>query len=77
MKTLIIGAGGAGNVCTKKCASLPAVFGTVHLASRTLSKCEKIQSECSNPITISQLDADDSAAVATLILAMPLACTRV
>jgi saccharopine dehydrogenase (NAD+, L-lysine-forming) len=43
------------------------VFGPVHLASRTLSKCETIQSECSNPITISQIDADDTAAVVELI----------
>lgn len=67
MTTLIIGAGGAGNVCTKKCAGLPEVFGKVHLASRTLSKCEHIQAECQNPITISQIDADDTQAVIALI----------
>jgi len=46
---------------------MPEVFGKVHLASRTLSKCEKIQSECENPITISQIDADDTQAVIELI----------
>lgn len=65
--TLIIGAGGAGSVTIKKCASLPEVFGHVHVASRTLSKCIEIQKECVNPITVSQIDADDSDAVYALI----------
>lgn len=46
---------------------MPEVFGAVHLASRTLSKCEQIQSECKHPITISQIDADDTQAVIDLI----------
>jgi saccharopine dehydrogenase (NAD+, L-lysine forming) len=66
-KTLIIGAGGAGSVCIQKCAALPKTFGEVHVASRTLSKCKAIQKTCKNPITISQIDADDSEAVYQLI----------
>jgi saccharopine dehydrogenase (NAD+, L-lysine forming) len=66
-KTLIIGAGGAGSVCIKKCVSLPDVFGHVHVASRTLSKCERIKADCNHAISISKLDADDSEAVYQLI----------
>ena len=41
-KTLIIGAGGVGNVVVFKCAMNSEVFGEITLASRTLSKCEAI-----------------------------------
>jgi len=41
-KTLIIGAGGVGNVVAFKCAMASEVFGKITLASRTLSKCHKI-----------------------------------
>jgi saccharopine dehydrogenase (NAD+, L-lysine-forming) len=41
-KTLIIGAGGVGNVVTFKCAMNAATFGNITLASRTLSKCDAI-----------------------------------
>jgi saccharopine dehydrogenase (NAD+, L-lysine forming) len=58
LDVLIIGAGAAGSVVARKCAKNRNVFGRIHLASRTLSKCEKIQRECESPITISQLDAD-------------------
>ncbi len=64
---LIIGAGAAGNVVVKKCVKNTHVFNKIHLASRTLSKCEKIQKAVNNQITISQLDADDSNAVYELI----------
>jgi len=66
-KTLIIGAGAAGNVCAKKCVRLPDVFGNIHLASRTLSKCKDIQSSIDGPLDVSQIDADDSKAVTRLI----------
>src|ERR1700733_351933 len=56
---LIIGAGAAGAVVAKKCAMNPDVFKKIHLASRTIEKCRKIQQECKGEITISQLDADD------------------
>ena len=64
---LIIGAGAAGGVAAKKCAMKRDVFTHVHLASRTLAKCEKIQRECATPITVSQVDADDTAQVVALI----------
>jgi saccharopine dehydrogenase (NAD+, L-lysine-forming) len=64
---LIIGAGAAGSVVAKKCALNRDVFSRIHLASRTLAKCEKIQRECATPITISQVDADDAQQVRTLI----------
>jgi saccharopine dehydrogenase (NAD+, L-lysine forming) len=64
---LIIGAGAAGGVATKKCAMNRDVFSRVHLASRTLEKCERIQRQCAAPITVSQVDADDPAQVVRLI----------
>ncbi|HIQ46914.1 MAG TPA: saccharopine dehydrogenase family protein [Sulfurovum sp.] len=41
-KTLIIGAGGVGNVVAFKCAMNADTFGEITLASRTVSKCEAI-----------------------------------
>ncbi len=41
-KTLIIGAGGVGNVVAFKCAMNIKSFGEITLASRTISKCNKI-----------------------------------
>jgi saccharopine dehydrogenase (NAD+, L-lysine forming) len=64
---LIIGAGGAGAVVARKCALNRDVFDSIHLASRTLGKCEKIRKECATPITVSQLDADDVEQVVDLI----------
>ena len=42
MKTLIIGAGGVGNVVAFKCAMNADTFGDITLASRTVSKCDAI-----------------------------------
>ncbi|MGB7417076.1 MAG: saccharopine dehydrogenase NADP-binding domain-containing protein, partial [Thermosynechococcaceae cyanobacterium] len=67
MDVLIIGAGGAGSVVAKKCAMNLGVFGRIHLASRTLSKCIQIQQNCVSPITVSQLDADCVADTIALI----------
>lgn len=64
---LIIGAGAAGSVVAKKCAMNREVFGRIHLASRTLDKCVRVQEECVSPITVSQVDADDAAQVIRLI----------
>ena len=41
-KTLIIGAGGVGNVVAFKCAMNVKSFGEITLASRTVSKCDAI-----------------------------------
>lgn len=64
---LIIGAGAAGSVATKKCAMNHDVFKKIHLASRTLDKCVKVQKECKSDITVSQVDADDPRQVIKLI----------
>lgn len=66
-RVLIIGAGGVGNVVVKKCAMLPEVFTEICLASRTVSKCDKIASELPVPIKTAQVDADDAAQVVALI----------
>ncbi len=47
-RVLIIGAGGVGNVVTKKCAQNQEVFSEICLASRTLAKCQKIAQEVKN-----------------------------
>ena len=44
---LIIGAGGAGSVAAKKCAVNRDVFDGIHLASRTIAKCEQVRREWS------------------------------
>ncbi|MER2520206.1 MAG: saccharopine dehydrogenase family protein [Bdellovibrionales bacterium] len=64
---LIIGAGAAGSVVAKKCAKSRDIFTNIHLASRTLSKCEKLRQETGEALSVSQIDADDAGAVATLI----------
>jgi saccharopine dehydrogenase (NAD+, L-lysine forming) len=64
---LIIGAGGAGSVVAKKCALNREVFESIHLASRTIEKCEKARRECATPIAVSQVNADQPEQVAALI----------
>ena len=66
-RVLIIGAGAAGSVVAKKCAMNPDVFQHIHLASRRLESCVAVQKECVSPITISEVDADDTAQVIALI----------
>lgn len=67
-KVLIIGAGAAGSVVVRKALKSREVFQEIHLASRTLSKCEDLKAESNNQIEIYQLDADDSEAVYALLL---------
>lgn len=61
-KVLQIGAGGVGNVVAKKCAQNKEVFTEIVLASRTLSKCDKIADEVRatgyTNISTAQVDAD-------------------
>lgn len=64
---LIIGAGAAGSVVAKKCAMDRDTFKKIHLASRTLSKCEKIKQDAASEIEISQVDADNTDEVIALI----------
>ncbi len=66
-KVLIIGAGGVGNVVVKKCAQLPEVFEEIVLASRTVSKAEKIASETGRKIAVERVDADDAGQVVKLV----------
>ena len=70
-KVLIIGAGGVGGVVTHKCAEDSETFSEIVLASRTLSRCEKIQRQVrelrGREIEIAQVDADDVAQTVALI----------
>lgn len=66
-KVLIIGAGGVGGVVANKCAQVPEVFEEIMLASRTLSKCEKIAKGIKRKIEVAKLDADNSNEVVELI----------
>jgi saccharopine dehydrogenase (NAD+, L-lysine-forming) len=62
-KVLIIGAGGVGGVVAHKCAAETAVFSDVMLASRTVSKCDKIAAEIrelgGRTIQTARVDADN------------------
>jgi saccharopine dehydrogenase (NAD+, L-lysine-forming) len=70
-KVLIIGAGGVGGVVAHKCANDEDTFSEIVLASRTLSRCEKIQKQVQElrgrEIEIAQVDADDVAQTVALI----------
>ena len=62
IKTLIIGAGGVGNVVAFKCAMNADTFGEITLASRTVSKCDlivkNIKTRTGVEIATAQVDAD-------------------
>jgi saccharopine dehydrogenase-like NADP-dependent oxidoreductase len=72
---LIIGAGGVAQVVAHKCAQNNDVLGDLHIASRTVAKCEAILESVHEKGAMKQqgvfkahaLDAMDSAAVAELI----------
>jgi saccharopine dehydrogenase (NAD+, L-lysine-forming) len=71
-RILIIGAGGVGQVVTHKCAQVPAVFSEICLASRTVSKCEKIAAQLAGTpnatkIATAQVDADNVPEMVALI----------
>ena len=61
-KTLIIGAGGVGNVVAFKCAMNADTFGEITLASRTVGKCDDIaanvKARTGVKINTAQVDAD-------------------
>ncbi|MDQ1326524.1 MAG: saccharopine dehydrogenase L-lysine forming [Campylobacterota bacterium] len=69
--TLIIGAGGVGNVVAFKCAMNVDTFGNITLASRTLSKCDEIaknvQERLGVAIATAQVDADSVSELIELI----------
>ncbi len=58
-RVVIIGAGGVGNVVTRKCAGLPEVFSDILLASRTEEKCRAIAAQLDRPIRTARVDADN------------------
>ncbi len=72
---LIIGAGGVAQVTAHKCAQHNDELGDIHIASRTVAKCEAIidsirdkgSMQKEGVIEAHEVDATDSAAVAALI----------
>ena len=65
---LIIGAGGVGRVVAHKCVLNAATFDRIILASRTLARCEEIQSELpEGALEIASVDADNTQEVIDLI----------
>jgi len=72
---LIIGAGGVAQVVAHKCAQNNDSFGSLHIASRTIAKCEAIiasvraknSMKIAGEFSAHQLDAMDVAALAALI----------
>lgn len=69
-KILIIGAGGVSRVATHKCAQMKDVFSEIWLASRTLSKCDRIAAEIAEKggrVNTARVDADNVAELSALI----------
>lgn len=70
-KVLVIGAGGVGSVAVHKMAMNSDIFSDIHLASRTVSKCEAIAKSVKERTGIDvqtyAIDADDVEATAALI----------
>jgi len=70
-KTLIIGAGGVGNVVAFKCAMNAETFGDITLASRTVSKCDEITKNVKEKVGVTidtaQVDADSVPELVDLI----------
>jgi len=73
-KTLIIGAGGVGNVVTFKCAMNATTFGEITLASRTVSKCDAIAKNVKEKtnvvIATATVDADSVSELVQLLQAL-------
>lgn len=69
--TLIIGAGGVGNVVAFKCAMNAQTFGNITLASRTQSKCDEIAANIKAKIGVeiktAKVDADSVPELVELI----------
>jgi len=67
-RLMIIGAGGVGNVVTKKSARMDDLYEAILLASRTKSKCDAIAKECFPvPVETASVDADDVQALCKLM----------
>lgn len=69
--TLIIGAGGVGNVVAFKCAMNAETFGNITLASRTVSKCDEIAANVKEKVGVeistATVDADSVSELVELI----------
>ncbi len=70
-KVLVIGAGGVSSVAVHKMAFNPGIFGEIHLASRTLAKCdaiaESVKARCGVAVATYSIDAEDVPALSDLI----------
>lgn len=69
-KALIIGAGGVGRVVAHKCAQNPEVFEEIIIASKTISKCDRLKEELAGKKTkvhTAKVDADNTDEVINLI----------
>ncbi|MEY2879984.1 MAG: hypothetical protein RLZZ15_2364 [Verrucomicrobiota bacterium] len=66
-RVVIIGAGSVGRVVAHKCAQLPAVFGAICLASRTLARCDAIAATLPRPVETAAIDAEDVPALTALL----------
>jgi saccharopine dehydrogenase (NAD+, L-lysine-forming) len=70
-KVLVIGAGGVSSVAVHKMAMNPDIFSDIHLASRTVAKCEAIAASVMERlgvgVTTYQVDAEEIAELSALI----------
>jgi saccharopine dehydrogenase (NAD+, L-lysine-forming) len=70
-KVLVVGAGGVSSVCVHKMAMNSKIFTEIHLASRTLSKCEaiansvKVRTGCH--VSTYEIDAEEVPAMVNLL----------
>ena len=70
-KVLVIGAGGVGSVAVHKMGMNPQIFSEIHLASRTVSKCDAIaasvRARTGESVATYAIDAEDVPALTALI----------
>ncbi len=70
-KVLVIGAGGVSSVCVHKMAQNSDIFPEIHLASRTISKCDAIAESVKTRTGVSvptyEIDAEEVPAMVNLI----------
>ncbi|MGB7407716.1 MAG: saccharopine dehydrogenase family protein, partial [Pontixanthobacter sp.] len=68
---LVIGAGGVSSVCVHKMAMNPEIFTDIHLASRTISKCDAIaasvKQRTGQSVATYEIDAEEVPAMVNLI----------
>ena len=70
-KVLVIGAGGVSSVCVHKMGMNRVIFSEIHLASRTLAKCdaiaESVLARTGEAVATYAIDAEDVPALTALI----------